>query len=110
MSNFCTTCGSSLGFEDDFCGDCGTIIPELSTRQLKTNYVKSDYERSQYPQQHDTSEARFIPLRKKVVAPIIFDKPTIKGIGNDKFGTFNALVLFAFNYYYLIFSIIFGTH
>ena len=110
MSNFCTTCGSSLGFGDDFCGDCGMINPKLSTRQLKTNYVKSDYERSQYPQQYDTSEGRFIPLRKKLIAPIIFDKQTIKVIGNDKFGTFNALLLFAFNYYYLIFSMIFGAN
>ncbi|MHA2100574.1 MAG: hypothetical protein ACW99A_18010 [Candidatus Kariarchaeaceae archaeon] len=109
MSNFCTQCGADLGFEDDFCGDCGTRKSMTATHPMKIKPAKSEYVHSQYPRRHDTEEIRFISFRKKLLAPIIFDRQTIQAIGDDKSGTFTALVLFTVNYYYMIFSLLFGS-
>ncbi len=107
LNEFCNNCGSKLSAEDDFCGECGTksidkLTPSINSQSIDTNYVPSiSYDIL------ESSDATYVHLYKKLFAPIVFDKSTIKFIGQDTSGNFNALILFSFNFYYMITFFIF---
>ncbi|OLS27938.1 MAG: hypothetical protein HeimC2_09660 [Candidatus Heimdallarchaeota archaeon LC_2] len=107
MNESCNNCGNKLSADDDFCGECGTKSIDKSTPSINSQSIHTNYAPSISFDQ-ETSDTTVIPLYKKLLAPIVFDKSTIKFIGQDTTGNFNAMILFSFNYYYMITFFIFN--
>ena len=133
MNDTCHNCGRKVAALGDFCGNCGAKKVQVkeasgSTKSqldppktdgdaiAKSKSAPDPISRSKAgdesfsisPEQTETAEIISVPLYRKLLAPIIFDRSTIKIIGNEQNGTSKALLLFIINLFFMATSPIFS--
>jgi len=105
LKRFCETCGSESPVDSDFCGECGAKFFEKASAPVDGSsdlLTTPTYHPSDINLIIQPASTSFL---KRWAAPIIFDKRTLRDIGNDEGWTSKALFVFIFNYYFFLINL-----